>query len=334
MASRRGGRGTLQRMADGFTLPPSDRVLVGLLVGAPQSLAHATPVAIWANLASSVAPCNIGLGTGCRAIPRNGLFRSQKTRSRSARSEFRDSLGRGSIFLCSQTSLLCNQTSLLCNQTSLLCSQTSLPCSQTSLPCSQTSFNVRDGDDRPLVAPARRTCARGHRAQLQAAVSPSQGSCRQLLGRVSSSWVVSPFATTTRDLRPPSGLGLGPYRVPGRGLSPVLGMVPAPSSDPGPGPGPALHLECLSTCTSQSVVGGAAGVAGARSIACGSCSRRRPPLWRCQSCSARSTGGRSPTSSLVRLSATPSSTPVTAPIGMATLFLPHRCPSSRRTWVT
>ena len=194
--------------------------------------------------------------------------------------------------------------------------------------CSQTSFNVRDGDDRPLVAPARRTCARGHRAQLQAAVSPSQGSCRQLLGRVSSSWVVSPFATTTRDLRPPSGLGLGPYRVPGRGLSPVLGMVPAPSSDPGPGPGPALHLECLSTCTSQSVVGGAAGVAGARSIACGSCSRRRPPLWRCQSCSARSTGGRSPTSSLVRLSATPSSTPVTAPIGMATLFLPHRCPSS------
>ena len=314
VASRRGGRGTLQRMADGFTLPPSDRVLVGLLVGAPQSLAHATPVAIWANLASSVAPCNIGLGTGCRAIPRNGLFRSQKTRSRSARSEFRDSLGRGSIFLCSQTSLLCNQTSLLC--------------SQTSLPCSQTSFNVRDGDDRPLVAPARRTCARGHRAQLQAAVSPSQGSCRQLLGRVSSSWVVSPFATTTRDLRPPSGLGLGPYRVPGRGLSPVLGMVPAPSSDPGPGPGPALHLECLSTCTSQSVVGGAAGVAGARSIACGSCSRRRPPLWRCQSCSARSTGGRSPTSSLVRLSATPSSTPVTAPIGMATLFLPHRCPSS------
>ena len=49
---------------------------------------------------------------------------------------------------------------------------------------------------------------------------------------------------------------------------------------------------------------------------------------------SRSTAGRSRTSSLVRLSRTPSSTPVTALIGMATLFWPQRWPSSSKTCVT
>jgi len=44
-----------------------------------------------------------------------------------------------------------------------------------------------------------------------------------------------------------------------------------------------------------------------------------------------STGGRSRTSSLARLSRIPSSASVTALIGMATSLRPHRCPSWRST---
>ena len=47
-----------------------------------------------------------------------------------------------------------------------------------------------------------------------------------------------------------------------------------------------------------------------------------------------STGGRSSTCCLVMLSWMPSSTRVTERIGMATSFLPHRCPSASSTWVT
>jgi hypothetical protein len=46
--------------------------------------------------------------------------------------------------------------------------------------------------------------------------------------------------------------------------------------------------------------------------------------WANQSAVSRSIGGRSRTSSFVRLSRTPSSTRSTAPIGIATLFAPHR----------
>jgi hypothetical protein len=49
---------------------------------------------------------------------------------------------------------------------------------------------------------------------------------------------------------------------------------------------------------------------------------------------SRLTGGRACTSSFVMLSWMPSSTPVTALIGMATSLRPHRCPSSRSTCVT
>ncbi len=46
------------------------------------------------------------------------------------------------------------------------------------------------------------------------------------------------------------------------------------------------------------------------------------------------TGGRSSTSCLVMLSRIPSSTRVTALIGIATSLRPHTCPSWRSTWVT
>lgn len=233
-------------------------------MGVPRSPARVAPVAIWAYVASSVAPGNIGLG-------------------------------RGSTFLCSQT-----------------------------------NFNVRDGDDVLWSHRRRVTCARGHRSQLRAVVSPSEGSCLQLLGRV---------AFRYNNPRPPTSFRSWSWSwsvscswswsVAGSrcGSGPVFGAW----SRSGTSLGVSVNLYLTVGCRRCSR---GAGVAGARSIACGSCSRRRPPLWRCQSCSARSTGGRSPTSSLVRLSATPWSTPVTALIGMATLFLPHKCPSSRRTWVT